>query len=848
MKKFIALLLCLVTIGGTCAFSAAADDFSSVLACFPDSYKASLTALHKAHPNWVFKRVSVGRNFATCLNAEHNCRQQLCTLEASSASDPRVCPSSCKDKAYHLIADGTRCASYDYIAECMDPTNYLRDNFIFQFEYQNAKSYYTQAMLEKALDNSYSFMYKKTCKVGGKTYYYSQIILEACKANNVDALFIISRITNEVGALYPVKLARGYAYNGKTVYNFFSVGAYPTYSNGKLITAPENGAKYAYSKGWTNPKAALEGGIKFIAQNYTKAGQYTNYFQKYQVNPKCEYDFYQHQYMQGVEAIINESGYTYKNYVKLGILEKAHVFYLPVYENLSKVNYEAQDLKFKSATDSTNYYYVNAQVASELALRSGAGTGYTKLAGLTRGALVQYLGRSGLWYKVKVLNSGNKGKTGYVHSDYLNAAQKLFVQKGAKATLKPKVRTSTCSYALAAETVSGAATISGGIAYGKKIGSSVFRAKSSAGRVGYIEIACTGVIAAPVCTATGGNKKVTISWKAISDAQSYRVYSYNTSTKKYTRLTQTTATSYTAGGLANSTKYTFLVRAVDIYGGASAYTTKNHVTALTLPGKPAVKIEATTNAVTLKWAAVKGAVKYGIWQYNSAKDNYTKLANTDKLSYTISGLKANSKYIYLVRSYNATGWSAFTRADNVSIVTAPTAPQVTATGGEKAIRLRWNSCTGAAFYRVYAYNTATKKYTRLAQTTALTYKITDLAEGTQYMYLVRAFRSAASGSTYSEKNHVSAYTIPTKPTVSTKAGSTAVTLSWKAVKSAVHYGVWLYDAQSNSYQKLANTTALTYEVGDLEPGTQYRFLVRAHNDTGWNKYTAKDTVAVTTLG
>ena len=116
------------------------------------------------------------------------------------------------------------------------------------------------------------------------------------------------------------------------------------------------------------------------------------------------------------------------------------------------------------------------------------------------------------------------------------------------------------------------------------------------------------------------------------------------------------------------------------------------------------------------------------------------------------------------------------------------------------------------------------------------------------MYLVRAFRSAASGSTYSEKNHVSAYTIPTKPTVSTKAGSTAVTLSWKAVKSAVHYGVWLYDAQSNSYQKLANTTALTYEVGDLEPGTQYRFLVRAHNDTGWNKYTAKDTVAVTTLG
>jgi len=272
------------------------------------------------------------------------------------------------------------------------------------------------------------------------------------------------------------------------------------------------------------------------------------------------------------------------------------------------------------------------------------------------------------------------------------------------------------------------------------------------------------------------------------------------------------------------------------------------VAALTLPGKPAVKTEATTNTVTLKWAAVKGAVKYGIWQYNSAKDNYTKLANTDKLTYTISGLKQNSKYTYLVRAYNATGWGAFTRADNISMITAPTAPQVTATGGEKATRLRWNSCAGAAFYRVYAYNTSTKKYTRLAQTTALTYKITSLGEGTQYTYLVRAFRTPASGSSYSAMNHVSAYTIPTKPTVGTKAGGTAVTLSWGKVKSAVQYGIWQYDVLSDTYQKLANTTALSYTVSGLEPGTQYRFLVRAYNSTGWNKYTAKDTVAVTTRG
>ena len=329
MKKLIAALLCvLCLIGCLPIVGMAADDFAASLAAFPDSYKASLTQLHKAHPNWQFKKVSVGKNFSECVNAEHNCKLQECTVLVSSPTDSKACQSNCKNAQYHYISDGTRCASYDFIAECMDPTNFLRESLIFQFEYLNAKSYYTKAKLETALDAAYSFMHNKTCKVSGKTYYYSQIILDACKANNVDALFIISRITNEVGALYPVKLAKGYPYNGKTVYNFFSIGAYPTAD----ASAPENGAKTAYAMGWTNPKAALEGGIKFIAQNYTKAGQYTNYFQKYQVNPESKYAFYTHQYMQGVEAIISESSYTYNSYNKLGILDNARTFYIPVYK------------------------------------------------------------------------------------------------------------------------------------------------------------------------------------------------------------------------------------------------------------------------------------------------------------------------------------------------------------------------------------------------------------------------------------------------------------------------------------------------------------------------------------
>ncbi|MBR2590629.1 MAG: SH3 domain-containing protein [Clostridia bacterium] len=846
MKRVLAILLCVLTLVGTLAFGAAADDFSATLAQFPDSYKASLTALHKAHPNWVFKRVSVGKNFSVCLNAEHNCKAQECTVLVDSAKDPKACQADCPNAKYHLISDGTRCASYDYVAECMDPTNFLRESLIFQFEYLNAKSYYTKDKLEKVLDAAYSFMHQKTCKLSGKTYYYSQIILDACKTYNVDALFIISRITNEVGALYPVKLARGYEYKGKTVYNFFSIGAYPTTdASGKVITAPENGAKTAYNNGWTNPKAALEGGIKFIAEKYIKAGQYTNYFQKYQVNPNSKYDLFTHQYMQGVEAIIDESGYTYEHYNNIGVMGEKHVFYLPVYENLSKVDYEAQDVRFRNAADSTGYAYVNSLVSSELSLRSGAGSSYTKIAGIKRGVLLSLIGKSGAWYKVKALNGAQKGKSGYVKAAYVNPAPRITVTEDNNITLKPKLRVSTCTYALAYESVKAAVSINkSGVAHGNQKGTSVYQAKTSAGNIGYVEIACTGAIPAPAFSLSGGNRSVKVSWKAVSGAAYYRVYTYNTSTKKYARIAQTTGLSYTHKSLKDAAKYTYLVRAFDADGG-SKYTTASNKSVYTLPQKPVFKASALTGMLTLSWSKAAGAEKYGIWRYDAKTNSYTKLANTTHLSYDVKGLKGNTKYTFLVRSYNAkSGWSAFTRADNKSIYTAPAAPTVTAKGGEKAIRLTWNKIANAAFYRVYVYNPTTKKYTRIAQTTALTYKITALAKGTQYTYLVRAFRDNASGSSYGVKNHVSALTIPAKPAVKAEVNGTSVRLSWSKVKSAQRYGIWSYNVRTGAYKKLANTTLLQHEIHGLTAGREYIYLVRAYNATGWNKFTVKDNIKV----
>ena len=82
--------------------------------------------------------------------------------------------------------------------------------------------------------------------------------------------------------------------------------------------------------------------------------------------------------------------------------------------------------------------------------------------------------------------------------------------------------------------------------------------------------------AAPKVTATAGRNSVTLNWKPVTGAKSYRIYSYDPKTGTYTGLGNTTSTSFTATGLKRGTNYTYLVRA---YNGTaySTYTPANNL-------------------------------------------------------------------------------------------------------------------------------------------------------------------------------------------------------------------------------------------------------------------------------
>ncbi|MBE6817723.1 MAG: fibronectin type III domain-containing protein [Ruminococcaceae bacterium] len=170
--------------------------------------------------------------------------------------------------------------------------------------------------------------------------------------------------------------------------------------------------------------------------------------------------------------------------------------------------------------------------------------------------------------------------------------------------------------------------------------------------------------------------------------------------------------------------------------------------------KPVVKATTGTNAVKLSWAKVPGAKYYRIYVYSASK--YKRVANTSSLSYTIKNLKAGTKYVYLVRAYyvnaaKAEVLSPFTVSDNVAAVTLCKAPAVKASVSGKKVTLKWGAVAGAKYYRIYRYNTKTKKYTSLATNIkTLSYALKNQPKGTNY-YLVRAYNSAGGGSAYNTK-------------------------------------------------------------------------------------------------
>ncbi|MBQ6706054.1 MAG: SH3 domain-containing protein [Clostridia bacterium] len=303
-------------------------DFEAYLTAqkFPDSYKPALRTLHAQYPNWVFVAKHLNLDWTTALNAESVPGKSLLIDSAVKANWKSMEYGAYDwDKKQYVVFDsgGWVSAQKEIVAFYMDPRNSLDATHIFQFESLSFSSAHTVDGVKKILSGC--FMEK-----------YAQAFYDIGRANGISPYHLASRARQEQGTdgnnlgLGVVKWtdSKGTVHDYTGYYNFFNIGAYE--KDG--LSAIQNGAVYAKSRGWNTPEKAIEGGAQQLAKGYINMQQDTLYLQKFDVVDGGN-GYYEHQYMTNVTAAYAESGSMKKAYSD-EMLKGGIVFNIPVYTNM----------------------------------------------------------------------------------------------------------------------------------------------------------------------------------------------------------------------------------------------------------------------------------------------------------------------------------------------------------------------------------------------------------------------------------------------------------------------------------------------------------------------------------
>lgn len=168
-------------------------------------------------------------------------------------------------------------------------------------------------------------------------------------------------------------------------------------------------------------------------------------------------------------------------------------------------------------------------------------------------------------------------------------------------------------------------------------------------------------------------------------------------------------------------------------------------------------------------------------------------------------------------------------------VSKPAVPQVdnAYSASTGAIRIKWAKIKGVSGYRVYRYDSSTKKWKTLktiSRSSTTEYKDSGLSPATKYKYKIKAYKRVNGKAVWGSASTVKNTT--TKPSAAkfskSSATKTSVTLNWNPVKCS---GYTLYQKKDSKYTKITDIKDMnvsSFEIKNLQSDTEYSFKIKAY--------------------
>lgn len=377
MKKFISLAMSAVMFFssvavGTVVQAGTVEDNLRAQG-FSESYIEDLAALQKAHPNWKFVAFKTGLDFDDAVKGE---LAGTPTTETNLRAylDPHNWLNEKYIFQFESIKKSDAVQSVSSVNAILKNTWMANSKITYLDTLGNSKivdevASYANAMIKASNDTNLSANYiaAKIRQENGRTentatavrgdvapfrgiYNYFNIgayvtasdglawAAGFLKANKDTVLYdgtnaTASPIVTVSNGQRMTYVKEDGEYYRVTLYNELGNGKYEDKETGYILKSDVNTTYMGnYGRPWTDPNKAIYYGAKYIANGYLTY-QYTMYLQKFNVNAQSG-NLYRHEYMTNVSGAASEGYHLYSGYSNAGLLNSAHTFYIPVFNNM----------------------------------------------------------------------------------------------------------------------------------------------------------------------------------------------------------------------------------------------------------------------------------------------------------------------------------------------------------------------------------------------------------------------------------------------------------------------------------------------------------------------------------